>query len=73
MPDPLDELQQLCLERYRTEPTYAVALAILACEARLEAIGAMLRELAEFAIDAKAELKRAGEELTLARHRAGNA
>ena len=72
MPDPLDELQQLCLERYRTEPTYAVALAALAVADRLNRIAALLEEIADLADAARADLKRTGEELTLARHRAGN-
>ena len=73
MPDPLDELQQLCLERYRTEPLFAVALAILACEEHLDRIRALLKEIVDLADDARADLKRTSEELTLARHRAGNA
>lgn len=72
MPDLLDELQQLCLERYRTEPLFAVALATLAVADRLDRIHALLEEIVDLADDAKTELKRTGEELKLARHRAGN-
>ena len=72
MPDLLDDLQQLCLERYRTEPLFAVALATVAVANRLDRVAALLEELVDLADSAAADLKRAGEELTLARHRAGN-
>ena len=72
MPDALDDLQQLCLERYRTEPTYAVALAVLAVADRLDRIRGLLGDIVDLADAARADLKRTSEELTLARHRAGN-